>query len=158
MDIDKTVNQFILKIFTNSAELQMAENTPWIDEIEQKLPAKFPASLRSLYTRYHFPAFIAEPIQFFSNFGRKDREELKEAIFRDEIISQVTLKNGYIFFARPSDGSYDPICFNTRKRNKTDEFEIVRLDHEFILQYGEIKITNIVSSSLLAFMERYIER
>jgi len=48
------------------------------------------------------------------------------------VIAGHTLNSGYLQFARPASGGYDPICFAMRRPSGNREFPIVRLDHEEI--------------------------
>ena len=55
-------------------------------------------------------------------------------------------------FARPEDGSYDPICFDARRRVNNREYPIVRLDHEEILSNNRIGPPTTVSHSFYRFV------
>ena len=111
----------------------------------------------SLISRYTFEDFEVDKIWFFANRGNQEYEELSQAIFRDSIIFEVTSSKGYLHFARPVDGSYDPICFDSGNR-KGKEFPVVRLDHESILQKQQIKIVDSLYPSMLDFMLNYVDR
>ncbi|MEM4258665.1 MAG: hypothetical protein QXL17_05880 [Candidatus Thermoplasmatota archaeon] len=73
----------------------------WIEDLEAKLPAKFPSSFRSLITRYIFPAFEIEPFFLFANTREKTYWELRDITFRDHHMSEILLKNGCIQFGEP---------------------------------------------------------
>ena len=121
-------------MFTSSGCIfRKIEGAPWIEDLEPKLPKRFPASFRSLLSRYAFPPFDAGDLSLFANTGTSNEEELSVAIFKDRVIADTTLKAGYIQFARPTSGSYDPIRFDARQARSNREFSIVRLDHEEIL-------------------------
>ncbi len=136
-------------------EISAIDGIPRLDEIEIRMDKKFPTSFRALYDNFKFSSFEVGEIELFSN-NVDDLDNLLHSVFRDEIISKVTLKHGYIHFARPSGGSYDPICFNTSVRRNSD-YEIVRLDHEFILQYENIKLVSLVSKSFRDYMKCAVE-
>lgn len=79
-------------------------------------------------------------------------------IFRDRAIAHTTLKNGYIQFARPDTGSYDPICFDAKKSVANREFGIVRLDHEQMLCNDRIKVVEKVADSFFEFASDIVRR
>ncbi len=89
----------------------------------------------------------------FANHGGNSDYELIKAIFLDKIIFHTTISNGFIQFSRPSDGSYDPICFDIRSRKKTKEYPVIRLDHESILQFEEITVVEEIARSFIEVIE-----
>jgi hypothetical protein len=115
------------------------------------LPKRYPISFLSLVTRYRFSAFEINRIRFFANTGQNNEDEMAQAIFQDSIIFSTLTGNGYIQFARPADGSYDPICFATNKPAKNREYPIVRIDHEQILCYNRIGKAQPLFQSFLQF-------
>jgi hypothetical protein len=158
MKTDYIVDKFAERVNRQNAGIQAFSEISWVDGISSRLPAKFPPSFVSLISRYKFDDFEAEDIWFYANRGDKTWEDLSGAIFRDEIMFRVTTSHGFIHFARPADGSYDPLCFNIRRRNNSGECPIVRLDHEAILQLEQIHVVDNISPSLLRFMEAYVNR
>lgn len=79
-------------------------------------------------------------------------DDIYTAIFEDKIMSLFLLDKGYLQFARPDCGSYDPICFNTNKK-RGDEYEIVRICHESILCNNKLKIINVIAPSFRRWVE-----
>ena len=92
-----------------------------------------------------------DDIEFLANLDSDDYEDIRTVLFRDKVISRVTLENGYMHFARAANGSYDPVCFNANKQTNGD-FEIVRLDHEEILQFEKIVSVATLALSFKAYM------
>jgi hypothetical protein len=158
MKIDHIVDKFVERINRQNVGVQACSEIPWVDRILSRLPAKFPPSFVSLISGYIFDDFKAGEIWFYANRGEEAWGELSQAIFRDEIIFRVTTSNGFIYFARPPDDSYDPLCFDIRRRRKSGEYSIVRLDHEAILQSEQTRVVSNISSSLVRFMESYMNR
>lgn len=159
MKINSIVDSFVKNINERGEYgIQPCSVTPRVELITKQLPSKLPPSFMSLISRYVFDDFEAGEIWFYANQGGSTHEELGMAIFKDEIIFKTTISNGFIHFARPSDGSYDPVCFNIRKRTKKGEFQVVRLDHEKTLQFNEVVVVNIIAPSLLEYMEYEIKR
>jgi len=68
----------------------------------------------------------------------------------------VLRKHGYLTFARPQDGSYDPVCFDYRKKTDSTEPAVVRIDHEEILCRDRIRIKQIGFSCQAATSYRRI--
>lgn len=151
MNVHETIDEFVTRINQTGNIICRVESAPWVESLEASLPKRFPASFRSLLTRYVFPTFAAGGLSFFANTGIASRDELSVAIFNDRIIADATLKAGYIQFARPESGSYDPICFDARRAISNREFPIVRLDHEEILCHDRIQVSEQVADSFYRF-------
>lgn len=152
MNVHELIDQFVERFDSPGSNFQRIDYAPWIVALEAKLPKRFPASFRSLVTRYSFPAFDAGALSFFANLGDGSDEELSVALFRDRTLADATLKAGYIQFGRPVSGSYDPICFDANQRAKNREFPIVRLSHEEILCHGKIRIAEMVADSFIGYV------
>lgn len=151
MNAAELIDQFVLKVDPSKVIFSKIESAPWIDVLESKLPRRLPSSFRSLLTRHAFAAFDVGALTLFGNTGLNQEDDLTELIFRDPVIAQAMLKNGYIQFARPETGSYDPICFDARRSAANREYEIVRLDHEQILCHDRIKVVEKVAESFFKF-------
>src|SRR5882757_2652299 len=138
MKISELIDKFVTFTDPAGAIFLETESAPWIEALEKSLPKRFPASYRFLVTRYTFPSFAAGSLQLSGNPGDDQPDELSSVIFKDRLIADTSLKAGYIQFARPEGGSYDPICFDSKLPANNREFRIVRLDHEEILCHGRI--------------------
>lgn len=151
MNVHELIDQFVACVDSPGSNFRRIEMAEWILDLESQLPERLPFSFRSLVTRYSFSAFNAGAISFFSNLGDGSDEELSIAIFRDRAITDATLKAGYIQFARPVGGSYDPVCFDTNHSSKNREFPIVQLDHEEILCNGKIRMVGMLADSFFRY-------
>jgi hypothetical protein len=120
------------------------------------LPRRLPPSFRSLVGRYVFPAFPVGRLQLFGNTGADVDEELAREPFRDPVLSAV-LARGYVQFARPETGAYDPVCFVTGAKAHNNEYRMVIVDHEDALQFSRIRIMAEVAPSFRRFVERILE-
>jgi hypothetical protein len=159
MNIAELIDRFVALIDPGPGGFRRIESAPWIDTLESSLPRRFPASFRSLVTRYSFPSFEAGGLSFFANQdGNGPCDGLSRAIFKDRIIADATLKAGYIQFARPKGGSYDPVCFDARHSVRNREFPIVQLDHEDILCRELIRTVASVSDSFYRFVSDFVKR
>ena len=159
MNANELIDEFVLKIDPVGDAFRRVESAPWIDALEAGLPKRLPASFRSLVTRYIFPPFNAAGLSFFENHSVDELHDgLSGAIFNDRFIADATLSSGYIQFARPQDGSYDPVCFDARHSVSNREFPIVRLDHEDILCREHIRAVATVSDSFYRFVADLVSR
>jgi hypothetical protein len=124
--------------------------------LESQLPFRWPLTFRSLISRYLYPSFVCGPLQFYS-LGVTDPieefNELRIAVLRDRPLLTVLWKHGYLPFARPADGSYDPVCFDCRKNIQSTEPPVVRIDHEEILCRERIRIEQVVSPAFYLLLE-----
>jgi hypothetical protein len=152
MNIHDLVDLFVHEVDPSETQFRRIESAPWIDTVETALRRRFPVSFHSLVTRYAFPAFDAGGIHFFANTGHDSLDELKVAIFKDPNIANVTRTAGYIQFARPEGGSYDPICFDARRSANNREYPIVRLNHEDILCRNEAGSPAKIANSFYRFI------
>ena len=140
-------------------QIQRGGDDNWIRAVEAKLPARFPPAFRSLVTRYTFPMFEVGELSIFSNTRQEQgvgSDELPVAIFKDKVLSRALLSSGYVQFARPSGGSYDAICFDTKRRSGIGEYPITWIDHEGIFCYDEIRIVKEVADSFHQFIEAFL--
>jgi hypothetical protein len=154
---DALVDKFTRALAEKGVPIIQSTEINWIDRLTSILPTKYPQSFMSFITRYVFDEFTVSKITFFANHGSKDSNELINAIPKDSIIFKTTTANGFLQFARPSTGSYDPICFDFRKRSNDKEYPVVRLNHEEILQFKRIKIVERLYSSLPELMQTYLK-
>lgn len=153
---DEIVDQFTSKLIQNGITIEPSNDINWIDPIVKGIPSQYPPSFMSLISRYRFDEFDIDKLTLFANLGDEAFEELSQSIFRDDIIFQTTTSKGFLQFSRPSDGSYDPVCFDIRKTKKNKEYPVVRLDHENIFQNEEIIIVELIYPSLLDFMKSFV--
>jgi hypothetical protein len=158
VNIHDSIDEFVKVVDSAATIFRRIDGAPWIEPLEKLLPKRFPVSYGSLIRRYAFPAFDAGRIHFFANCGDQSLDELSVAIFQDPNIAQVTHANGFIQFARPEDGSYDPICFDVRRSANNREYPIVRLDHEDILSGNKIGSVTNIAGSFYRFVSDFVRR
>ena len=152
MTVNESIDHFVSIIRQHYSDIEQIQHAHWIANLEEKLSKRYPRSFISFVTRYRFPSFEIGGIRFFANTGLNTEDELAPEIFRDSIIFSTLTTNGYIQFARPAKGSYDPICFATNKPAKNREYPIVRIDHEQILCYDRIGKPQPLFQSFLHFV------
>jgi hypothetical protein len=126
----------------------------WLAPFEQNLPFRLPGAYRSLLLRYRFPAFDVDTVTLFGNLDGQSYDDLVVASIRDRALSSVSRANGFIQIGRAESGSYDPICFDARRRTKSSEAGIVRLDHEEILMNDSVRVVEVIAASFLELLAR----
>jgi len=130
-------------------QIVRAADAAWLPEVERALPFRLPRTLRSLVARYVFPSFEAGPLMFFSVGCDADHlREFRWAIRGDRHMSPFLLKNGFVQFARPAGGSYDPVCLDFRDSRRKREPSVVRIDHEEILCNERLRILETLAPGL----------
>ena len=158
MNIHDLIDQFVKVVDPSTTIFRRIDSAPWIEPLEKLLRRRFPVSFGSLITRYAFPTFDAGGIHFFANSGEQSLDELNVAIFKDPNIAHVTQADGFIQFARPAGGSYDPICFDARRTANNREYPIVRLNHEEILCHNQIGSPRTIAGSFYRFVSDFVRR
>jgi hypothetical protein len=158
MNVHELIDLFVASVARSGGIFHPINEAPWVADLERMLTKRLPASFSSLIKRYSFTPFESGGLYFYANMGTDDADEMSVAIFRDRLIAEATLKAGYIQFARPDTGSYDPICFDTRSAVSNREFPIVRLDHEQILCYDRIYVSERVADSFFRFAADIVGR
>jgi len=158
MDVHEIIDELVIRADPSGAIFRRIDSARWVEALEAKLPRRFPVSFRSLLTRYAFTPFDAGGLSFFANMGNDSPDELSVAIFNDPIIAGATLEASFIQFARPVGGNYDPVCFDARRTASNREFPIVRLNHEEVLCYGRIRVSERVADSFYRFAAGFVGR
>ncbi len=154
-NVHDTVDEFVRVVRLAGVPVSPLDDTLRVEQFENKLPARLPVSFRSLIARYAFPAFTVGALDLFAN-NVEDEQELTRAVFADQIMAGATHRAGYIQFARPADGSYDPVCFDTRVRAGNREYTVVRLEHEAILIKSRIVVREAVAKSFFEFLKSVV--
>lgn len=133
------------------------DHTSEIDELQKKIPIKFPMSYYSLLSRYCFLGFRLKNIFLYGNTGKKLNYDLETRLFSDKIMSPFLLNNGFLQIGNPEPGNYDPVCFDiSRCKKGFKEPQIVQLDHEAILCKSQLKILCKISSSFIELLEKAV--
>ena len=126
------------------------DNARRIDQLEKQTGRPFPPSFRYFLDNYSFLAFEFGPMMFFANTGENTFWELETHLFNDEHMSPHLLRAGYLQIGNPYFYNYDPVCFDCSSRGP--EKRIVQLDHEAILQRGEMIVVEKIARSFLGLL------
>jgi hypothetical protein len=129
----------------------------WLTDVEGRLPFRIPPTFRSLIARYVFPRFRSGPLSFYGiglPHPDSNGDEFRFAIFSDNTIGPFLMKQGLLPFARPADGSYDPVCFDWRGSKRRLEPTVVRVDHEEMLCNDRLRVVSQVAAGFDVLPER----
>ena len=106
----------------------------WVPELERRFKRRLPPLYRSVILRFCFSRREVGEVEIFGNLGVTDRDDdITVAPFSDPLLSTWLIDRGYIQFARPATGSYDPVCFDYSVKIRGSEPPIVSLNHEDVL-------------------------
>lgn len=117
----------------------------WLADLQGQLPGRLPPSFLSLVQRYVFPAFALADVMLFANTGTAGELELATATLRDQALSRVLLREGFVQFGRFR-GKNDPVCFDLCGRVGGGECPVARLDYDEAVR-GRTKIVARVADS-----------
>lgn len=151
MNLDNLIDEFLRRADFEEGGPALSKSNPWIDRFEENRGLRLPRAFRRLVSYFTFPEFEAGPIWFFPNQGDSKLDFVGQ-VLADRALSTVTIAAGYLHFARPSSGSYDPVCFDLNDKNR----KIVQLDHESILLKDKIVVVNEIGRSFERFMLDFV--
>jgi hypothetical protein len=134
-------------------QIRSAPFNAWVEELDERLPQRWPTPFRSLIQRYRFCNFEIGPLMLFANSGHPLFYELSDRVLKDKGIFPTLHKNGFLQFGLPHEANYDPVCFDMKRRNR-DDAPIVQLDHEEILQWSCIRVVQEIAPSFAQFIQR----
>jgi hypothetical protein len=139
------VDSIVAKLEESGFIFEMLNGCSWLEDVEDKLGARFPEPYRSLLNHCRFPQFEISTVEFFSNLGEKIDGDICYEPFKDQLLLEWLVNQRYIQIAKPISGSYDPICFDISAKKQGTP--IIRLDHESILMgYPKVRKTIIAKS------------
>ena len=127
------------------------DNSTRIGELQKRTGRRFPPAFHYFVANYSFPAFEFESLMFFANTGEDTFWELGKRLFNDEHMSPHLLKAGFLQIGNPFFYNYDPVCFDCNSARP--ESRIVQLDHEAILQRGEMKAVKEIAPSFVELLK-----
>jgi hypothetical protein len=84
-------------------------------------------------------------------------EAVLVATVNDCGLYEVVRAAGFVPFGRPEDGSYDPVCFDTRQTVAECDYPVVRMDHEAALCNSRATVMYTVASSFRELIIRHLD-
>lgn len=137
-------------------EIRPAPENPWVSSLQSLVLHPIPQPYLILISRYRFAEFEVGPVTFFANTGHDVHRELSRAIFADEGLYPLLLKEGHVQFGQQTGGGYDPVCFATTRSSDGDA-PIVQIDHEEILLKNRVRVKAELFPSFSEMMKQVIE-
>lgn len=128
-----------------------AENSSMVSAIEERAGSNFPPLFRALLIGFEFDPFTLGPIEFFGNTVTEEGGHIAETPFKDKVLSSALLQAKLLQVGWSESHWYDPICFNLGSR--AEEPELVRVNHESVLSFNNLKIAQVVAPSFSALIE-----
>ena len=126
------------------------DNSERIAALQNRTGKRFPPSFQFFLANYSFPAFEFSSLMFFANTGEDTFWELGKRLFQDPHMSPQLLEAGFLQIGNPFFYNYDPVCFDCN--SPRIEKRIVQLDHESILQHGEMTVVQEIATSFVDFL------
>lgn len=133
--------------------LHCATDASLLGPLYAKLPTKFPKLYERLILSYRWAEIDLETFRLLANPPGPDLRGLLQEMLKDQFLSSVLLKNGFVRFGKGPDMDYDPVCFDISSRTKNGDRRIVKLDHEEILCNSRIRIVREMAESFERLMQ-----
>jgi hypothetical protein len=116
-------------------------------ELYKHLPCRLPSLFEDAICSYRWlGVHLGDRLRLFANPTGEVFAGLLQEINADPLLAKVLLPLGLIPFGRDGSGSYDPVCFATRKWAGSD-CPVVRVAHESVLRDERIGDTWEVAPS-----------
>ena len=156
MTTDALIDKLVAALGAQSVAVLPLDNGTLLERLELEAAVRLPDSYRSLISRFDFGSFDLGGISLYGTTASEDYESVLVAPFRDRHLYDVVRAAGFVPFARPITGSYDPVCFDTRKAASHHEYPIVQLDHEQALCYARAKALHTLAGSFRELAARFV--
>ena len=103
-------------------------------EVYDNLPGPFPPLFEHLVLNYRWLEIDLDGfVTLLANPPGPALGPLLSGIRSDATLVEVVLPVGLVPFGKASGGSYDPVCFDTRRRRPDGDCPVVRVEHEAVL-------------------------
>jgi hypothetical protein len=137
---------------------RVATDNAALDAVYARLPARFPPLYEQLVLSYRWAEVDVGNFRLLPNPPGTGLSGLLTEIERDPALLSRLLPAGYIQFGRGPDVDYDPVCFDTKSRSSDHDYRIVKIDHEQILCYDQLKVVAELAPSFRHLVDQTIER
>lgn len=107
----------------------------------------YPRLFSELIEHHSFTAFDVGGVRIHSNL--RDEEDNLEDLLSDKILTEALCSAGFSPFGRPSDWSYDRVCFDLREGGRPIDAPVVVMAHEAILSLNKIPKPRMLVSGLI---------
>ena len=127
--------------------LRYATEASRLEPLYAKLPARFPKLYERLILSFRWAEVDLETFRLLANPPGPDLSGLLQEVSKDQFLSNVLLRNGFVPFGKGPDVDYDPVCFDISSRAKNGDCRVVKIDHEEILCNSRIRIVREMAES-----------
>lgn len=121
-------------------------------EFEERVGGKVPTLFAQFVLNYRWNSAECEWVAFLPNPSADGLAGLATEVERDQFLFTALRAVGMVQLGRTATGSYDPVCFDTRRTHGGD-CPVVRINHETALQFGKVNITEEVAPSFTSLVE-----
>ena len=128
-----------------------------IAELADTLPGELPRLYERLVLCYRWPHVKTPVVYLVPNPPGALSDCLFKYMRQDPHLWKELSPAGYIPFGRPTDDSYDPVCFDTSRRLRDGDCPVVRIDHEEILIHYRIRVVEEMADSFRQLVCRAVE-
>jgi hypothetical protein len=129
-----------------------------LGQIYAEIPARFPPLFEQLLLTYRWAEIDLADYRLLPNPLGPDLHGFFEQMSRDKAIWNALIPAGYLQFGKGADMDYDPVCFDIRSRGKDGDYKIVKIDHEQILCYDQVKVVGELAAGFEQLVLRTIEK
>jgi len=123
-----------------------------LEPIYSQLPAPFPPLFKRLVLWFRWAEVDLQVCRLLANPPGPDLAALFQQISGDPTLWKYLREGGYIQFGRGPDIDYDPVCFDTNSWKNSQDYKVVKIDHEEILCNDRVKIVAELAPSFRELM------
>lgn len=120
--------------------LRVSTKRAALDALYRQLPQGLPALFEALLLRWRWAAVDVGAVQLLANPAGNDLSGFVGEVSKDHGLAGVLLPAGFIQFARPARGGYDPVCFDAAHGRTGDDARVVQIDHEELLCHQRLRV------------------
>lgn len=138
--------------------LQFSTNGADLDQLYEKLPARFPPLYERLILSYRWPEVDLKDYRLLANPFEPGLGALLEQMQNDKALWETLVPHGYVQFGKGPDCDYDPVCFDFRHRQRDGDCRVVKIDHERILCHQTVREVAELARSFRELVLKTIDR
>ena len=128
-----------------------------IDDFYKACPHRLPPLYEELVLGYRWARVDLGRFRLLANPPGAELNGILSQMRRDKALWKELTAKGYVQFGMASDLNYDPVCFDTSRRQPDGDCRVVQLDHEEILCNSRIRELGELARSFRLLMIQTIE-
>jgi hypothetical protein len=130
-----------------------------LTELYRQVPGPLPPLYEQLLLSYRwFEVDLTGVVTLLANPPGPGLLHVAGQISKDPALTDVLFPLGMIPFGRADGGSYDPVCFDTRRRSRDGDCPIIRFEHESILCDSQIGDSSLIADSFRSLIEAVVSK